>query len=100
MQYEEDTHSAISQNDIDEIKNDIRELRTASMGSPYPTNKRACYGCGQTDHMIRSCPFKDTSDTHQRYSNNNYYRNRYGSRNGFHNKRTDGRTNFQSTETL
>ena len=103
MQYEEDTHSTISRNEIEEIKNDIRELRTASngqpdRGKPYPNNIRACNGCGQTDHMVRSCPFKDTSDTHRRYSNNNYYQNRYGSRTGFHNDRTDGRTNNQSTE--
>ena len=51
MQYEEDKHSAISQHDIEEIKNDIRELliRTGSngqpdQGKPNPTNKRECYG--------------------------------------------------------
>ena len=90
---------------VEEIKNDIRELRTGSngqpnRGKPNPTQLRACYGCGQTDHMVRSCPFKATPDTHRRYGNNNYHQNRYGSRNGFHNDRTDGRTNNQSTETL
>ena len=103
MQYEEDTHSTISRNEIEEIKNDIRELRTGSngqpnRGKPNPTQLRACYGCGQTDHMIRSCPFKATPDTHRRYGNNNYHQNRYGSRNGFHNNRTDRRTNNQSAE--
>ena len=103
MQYEEDTHSTISRNEIEEIKNDIRELRTGSngqpnRGKPNPTQLRACYGCGQTDHMVRSCPFKATPDTHRRYGNNNYHQNRYGSRNGFHNNRTDRRTNNQSAE--
>ena len=99
--YEEDTHSAISRHDIEEIKNDIREFRTGSNGQPNrgipnPAQLRACYGCGQTDHMLRSCPFKATPDTHRRYGNNNYHQNRYGSRYGFHNDRTDGRTHEES----
>ena len=103
MQYEEDTHSTTLRNEIEEIKNDIRKFRTASNGQPNrgktnPTQLRACYGCGQKDHMIRSCPFKATPDTHRRNGNNHYHQNRYGSRNGFHNNRTDGRTNNQSTE--
>ena len=103
MQYEEDMHSTISRNDIEEIKNDIRKLRTGSngqhnRGKPNPNNKRSCYACGQTDHMVRSCPLMDSPDTHRRYSNNNYYQNRYSLRNGFHNERTGGRTDNQSTE--
>ena len=69
MQYEEDTHSTISRNDIEEIKNDIRKLRTGSngqhnRGKPNPNNNRSCYACGQTDHMVRSCPLMDSPDTH------------------------------------
>ena len=57
-QCEKDTHSTISRIEIEEIKNDIRELITAlngqpNQGKPYPHNKRAFYCCGQTVHMIR-----------------------------------------------
>ena len=82
MQYEEDFPN-ISQNDIEEIKNDIWELKTSSngqthKGKPAQNNRGACFGCGQMDHMIRAC--RDTAGTSQRFSYYNKRQNRSGSR--------------------
>ena len=102
MQYEEDFPN-ISQNDIEEIKNDIRELKTSSngqihKGKPAQNNRGACFGCGQLDHMIRSCPFRDTAGTSQRFSDYNKRQNRSGPRDVPQNERSDVRQNNQSTE--
>ena len=92
MQFEEDLPSLnlLSQNEIEEIRNDIRELKTSSNGpsqKPAQNNRGACFGCGQMDHMIRSCPYRDTSGSVPRYGNDYYRSNRSGYQN---NQSTDG----------
>ena len=90
MQFEEDLPSLLSQNEIEEIRNDIRELKTSSNGPPQKpaqNNRGACFGCGQMDHMIRSCPYRDASGSFPRYGNDYYRSNRSGYQN---NQSTDG----------
>ena len=93
MQFEEDLPSLLSQNEIEEIRNDIRELKTSSNGppqKPVQNSKGACFGCGQMDHLIRSCPYRDTSGSFSRYGNDYHRGNRSGSQN---NQSTDGNVN-------
>ena len=46
-----------------------------------PKNRGACFGCGQMDHMIRSCPYRDTSGSFPRYGNDYYRSDRSGYQN-------------------
>ena len=82
MQFEEDLPSLFSQNEIEEIRNDIRELKTSSNGppqKPVQNSKGACFSYGLMDHMIRSCPFRDTLGSFSRYGNDYHRGNRSGS---------------------
>ena len=93
----------ISRNDIAEIKNDIRELKTTSKlkpshGKPVQNNKYACFGCGQTDHLLRSCPYRENADNSVRYNDNRQHQNRSGQRNAARGARRDFQQNNQSTE--
>ena len=103
MQYEDDFQDMISQNDIAEIKNDICELKTTpklqpSNGKPIQKNKYACFGCGQTDHLLRSCPYRDNADNSVRYNDNRQHQNCSGQRNVAGGACRDFQQNNQSTE--
>ena len=83
--------AVLSRSDIEEIKNDICELKTTATGqtgqaSPVPkmqSSKGACFGCGQKDHMIRSCPFKQNQGNFSRSNDRNNHQNRSGYNNGY-----------------
>lgn len=103
MQYADESQSIISRNDIEEIRSDIRELKTSSngppnKGKPAQNNRGACFNCGQMDHIIRSCPFKDTAGNSQRQGSTHQRQNHYGPRNGRRDERSNVQQNNQSTE--
>ena len=107
MQYEDEVQNVLSRNDIEEIKNEIRELKISAkvqpnQGKPAQGNqdniKGACYGCGQTDHMVRSCPFKGNAGSSSRYNGRNNHQNRSGYRNAPRNDRSNAQQNNPSTE--
>ena len=83
MQYEDDFQDMISRNDIAEIKNDNRELKTSfklqpSHGKPVQNNKYACLGCGQIDHLLRPCPYRGNADNSVRYNAYRQHQHRSG----------------------
>ena len=101
MQYEVETPAVLSRSDIEEIKNDIRELKTSATGQTVPkmqSSKGACFGCGQKDHMIRSCPFKQNQGNFSRSNDRNNHQNQSGYNNGYRNERPRISQNNQSTE--
>ena len=103
MQFEEQLPSLLSQSEIQEIRNDIRELKTCSNGPSQKSsqnNKRACYGCGQTDHLIRECPNRDNvgaSSRHDKGYHGYKHDNRHGSQNNNEsNTNTNGRNWYRN----
>ena len=105
MQYEDDIQNLLSRSDIEEIKSDIRELKTSTKaqshsGKPAQNmqNKGSCFGCGRTDHIIRSCPFKESAGASSHHNDRNNYRNRSGFRNNPRNNYPRVQQNNQSTE--
>ena len=102
MQYEDDTPNLMHRNEAQEIRNDIRELKTSvkaqpDHGNPVKNNKGACFNCGETSHFVRSCPYIE-SESNLPPSDNNNRRQKYISyRAGYRDGQFNANKN-QSTE--
>lgn len=102
MQHEDVPNSAVSRNEIQDIKSELRELR-ANSGAQTGSGKfgpynQGCFTCGDPLHFRRDCP-------NNRVEGNEY--NQFGTRNrnstGFYgsgnrNGRFNGKFNNQSTD--
>ena len=63
MQHESSSTNTFLNDDIREIKEDLKDLKTANKPQPgggwTPQDGRKCYICGDNTHLQRSCPRKN-----------------------------------------
>lgn len=102
MQYEDDTQNLLSRNEAQEIRNDIRELKTSvkaqpGHGNPAQNNKGACFNCGETSHFVRFCPYIESASNFPPSENNNRRQKSVSYRAGYRDGQFNANKN-QSTE--
>lgn len=103
MQYEDNTQNHMSRNEMQEIRNDIRELKTSAKTQPNRGNQKrnsigACFNCGETSHFVRSCPYIESASSFPRPENNKRHQSAVSYRAGYRDGHFNANKNNQSTE--
>lgn len=102
MQFEDSSYDGISQKEFQEMKAELRELKTSSQAQAGQDGRvrtnRGCYNCGDLSHKQINCPLNNQEYSYPNYSDANRSQNRGGYNQGNRNSRFNGNfNNNQST---